>query len=43
VLARGFTAQKKLLEMAATDDEVIASWRDQVGTLRKRGELVPLR
>ena len=30
---------KKLLEMTATDDEVIASWRDRVGTLRKRGRV----
>ena len=39
MLARGFTAQKKLLEMATIDDEVIASWRDRVGTLRKRGRV----
>jgi hypothetical protein len=38
-LARDFTAQKKLLEMTATDDDVIASWRDRVGTLRKRGRV----
>jgi hypothetical protein len=30
---------KKLLEMAATDDDPIASWQDRVGTLRKRGRV----
>jgi hypothetical protein len=43
VLARRFNPQKntteKPLEMTATDDDVIASWRDRVGALRKRGRV----
>jgi hypothetical protein len=43
VLARRFNPQKntteKLLEMAETDDDPIASWQERVGTLRKRGRV----
>jgi len=34
-----FYCLKKPLEMTATDDDVIASWHDRVGTLRKRGRV----